>query len=148
MTVISDSCYSGTGSRELDRMKLLPPEHREYSFPRYLDPKFLPDDTKSASLPDALETRPNGRIAYPESGMNHLFLSGCLDSEVSWDVEIDGTYHGAMSYHAVKAIREAAGNLSYAELAGQLQPMLDAGNYAQHPQLEGPDERKQRSIFT
>lgn len=150
MTVISDSCHSGSGTRG-DIMNLLPPEYRPPDDRRwrFLDPRLLDEAARSAPLlTDPLGTRPKGRIAYPESGLNHVFLSGCLDSEVSWDAKIDGIYHGAMSYHAIKAIREAGAELTYGELAGRLQPMLDAALYNQHPQLEGPDERKQRRLFT
>jgi metacaspase-1 len=93
-------------------------------------------------------TKPRTRIAFPESGMNHVLLSGCRDDEVSWDAKIEGTYNGAMSYHALKAIRDAGSTITYAELAERLQTMLDDAGYDQHPQLEGPDEMKQRQVFS
>ncbi len=80
--------------------------------------------------------------------MNHVLLSGCRDVEVSWDAKIGGTYHGAMSYHALKAIRDAGSQITWAELAERLQVMLDDAGYDQHPQLEGPDDSKQRQVFT
>jgi metacaspase-1 len=76
-----------------------------------------------------------------------VLLSGCRDDEVSWDAKIEGTYNGAMSYHALKAIRDAGSTITYAELAERLQTMLDDAGYDQHPQLEGPDEGKQRQVF-
>ena len=147
MTVISDSCYSGSVTRAMDITRLGQPEH-EYLKRRFLDPKLLADAARTEPLPDAPGIRPRGRMAYPESGMNHVLLSGCMDWEISFDAQIEGIFQGAMSYHAIKAIRDGGANLTYAELHERLQPMLDAAYYRQHPQLEGPDELKQRSIFT
>jgi hypothetical protein len=147
MTVITDSCYSGSVTRAMDMTRLGQPEESHLKR-RFLDPSLLADGARSKPLPDAPGIRPKGRMAFPESGMNHVLLSGCMDWEVSWDAPIDGVFHGAMSYHAIKAIRDAGANLTYAELHERLQPMLDAARYHQHPQLEGPAELKQRAIFT
>lgn len=150
MTVISDSCYSGSNTRAPVN-DLLPPRYRiqEDLRIRFLNPALIPDLARRGPiLADPAGTRPRTRVAYPESGMNHVLLSGCRDSEVSWDAKIEGTYHGAMSYHALKAIREAGPSITYSELAERLQTMLDDAGYDQHPQLEGPDERKQRPVFS
>jgi hypothetical protein len=152
MTVISDSCHSGSGTRDASRLLSLLPEQfrpRDGRRPRYLNPRLLANAARNApALADSLGAPPRGRVAYPESGMNHVLLSGCLDSEVSWDANIEGTPHGAMSYHTIKAIRDAGATITYAELADLVQPLLDAAGYVQHPQTEGPDELKQRQLFT
>ena len=85
---------------------------------------------------------------YPESGMKEVLLSGSTDKEYSYDANIEGTFHGAMTYHAIKAISDAGYEMTYAELHTQLLPMLDAAGFPQHPQLEGKDESKARQIFT
>ena len=43
--------------------------------------------------------------------MKHVLLSGCRDIEVSYDAYMGGSYHGAMTYHALKAITDARGGL-------------------------------------
>ena len=42
---------------------------------------------------------------YPESGMKEVLLSGSSDKEYSYDASIGGTFHGAMTYHAIKRDR-------------------------------------------
>ena len=150
MTVISDSCHSGSNTRAPVN-ELLPPTYRiaDDLRVRFLNPALIPDLARRGPiLADPRGTRPRTRIAFPESGMNHVLLSGCRDVEVSWDAKIEGTYHGAMSYHALKAIRDGGSTITYAELAARLQTMLDDAGYDQHPQLEGPNEAKQRRVFT
>lgn len=150
MTVISDSCHSGSNTRAPVN-DLLP---AKYQIPedlriRFLNPALIPDLARRGPiLADSRKTSPRTKIAFPESGMNHVLVSGCRDDEVSWDAKIGSTYHGAMSYHALKAIRDAGSTITYAELAERLQTMLDDAGYEQHPQLEGSDERKQRQVFT
>jgi hypothetical protein len=150
MTVISDSCHSGSNTRAPVN-ELLPPKYHTADDLRirFLNPALIPQLARSGPiLADPRRAVPRTRIVFPESGMNHVLLSGCRDDEVSWDAKIDGTYHGAMSYHALKAIRDAGSTITYAELVGRLQTMLDDAGYDQHPQLEGPDERKNRQVFT
>jgi hypothetical protein len=149
MTVISDSCHSGSNTRAAVN-ELLPPRYQtaEDLRIRFLNPALIPDLARRGPiLADPRGTRPRTRIVFPESGMNHVLLSGCRDDEVSWDAKIEGTYHGAMSYHALKAIRDGGSSITYSELAERLQQMLDDAGYAQHPQLEGPDEAKRRQVF-
>lgn len=87
---------------------------------------------------------------YPESGMKEILLSGCKSSQTSADAYIDpvNMFYGAMSYYALKTIKDADYKLTYAELHEQLLPVLEAEMYDQIPQLEGKDENKQRQIFT
>ena len=150
MTVISDSCHSGSNTR--GRVNdLLPAKYQiaEDLRIRFLNPALMPELARRGPiLADPMAAKPRTRIAFSESGMNHVLLSGCRDVEVSWDAKIDGTYHGAMSYHALKAIRDAGSTITYAELAERLQAMLDDAGYDQHPQLEGPDDGKQRQVFS
>lgn len=149
MTVISDSCHSGTNTRAPVN-DLLPARYHtaEDLRIRFLNPALIPDVARRGPiLADPMGTKPRTRIVHPESGMNHVLLSGCRDDEVSWDANIEGTYNGAMSYHALKAIRAAGSSITYAQLAERLQTMLDDAGYEQHPQLEGPDEAKQKQVF-
>jgi hypothetical protein len=53
-----------------------------------------------------------------------------------------------MTYHTLAAIRAANYQITYGQLHDRLQPMLDDGGYAQHPQLEGSNANKRRQLFT
>jgi metacaspase-1 len=144
LTVISDSCFSGTVTRAA-----LAENIPGLSFPdrrrvRFLNPALI----GRGIISNPIGTAPRGRLAYPQRSMSHLLLTGCNDREYSYDAKIGSSFHGAMTYHAIKAITDAGFKLTYAELARRLQPMLDAAGYWQHPQLEGKSAYKRRSLFT
>ena len=48
--------------------------------------------------------------------MHEVLVSGCRDNQYSYDARIDGTYHGAMTYFALRTIEEANYKLTYEEL--------------------------------
>lgn len=77
--------------------------------------------------------------------MKDVLLSGCTDKEYSYDANIGGTYHGAMTYYALKAIREAPDTLTYNQLHSRTTSLIE--DYPQHPQLEGSNANKRRKLF-
>lgn len=125
LVVISDSCFSGSVTR------LVPEKAR---------PRFLP-------MPGFLEGRTvRKRFLLPESGMPELLISGCTDSEYSYDAEIDGRYNGAMSAMAIRVIRQNPG-LTYNEFYTRLRGILPSSDFPQTPQLEGSDLHKGTLLF-
>ena len=80
--------------------------------------------------------------------MREILISGCGDREVSYDALIDGDHHGAMTYHAIRAIREAGPQLTYRELGARLTQSVPAAGYPQHPQVEGMSQNLDRALFT
>jgi hypothetical protein len=144
LTVISDSCFSGSVTRAALADNIPGLSFKDHRRVRFLNPALL----GRGIIHDPIRTAPTGKLAFPQGTMNHLLLSGCTDHEYSYDAQIGGTYHGAMTYHAIKAITSARFKLTYAGLAKRLQPMLDKAGYYQHPQLEGKSATKQRQLFT
>jgi metacaspase-1 len=144
LVVISDSCFSGTLTRAAVAENIpgmATPDARRI---RFLSPALL----GRAVITNPIARVPKERVAFPESGMNHILMSGASDHEYSYDAAIDGAFHGAMTYHAIKAISAAGYRLTYAELHDRLQPMLEAAGYFQHPQLEGKASMKDRQLFS
>ncbi len=144
LTIISDSCHSGTVTRAAvseNLPGLRTPDDRRV---RFLNPALRGDPV----LPNPWKAQPKRWEKYPESRMKEILLSGCTDKEYSYDALIHGTYHGAMTYHAIKAIQEANYRLTYSQLATRLAYLIDEAGYNQHPQLEGARANKQRLIFT
>jgi hypothetical protein len=143
LTVISDSCHSGTVTRASvsDNLPgLRTPDDRRV---RFLNPALRGDPV----LENPWKARPTRFEKYPESGMNEVLLSGCTDREYSYDAFIDGQYHGAMSYYALRVIRDANYRLTYAQLHARVSHLVDDGGYPQHPQLEGKQQNKRSQIF-
>jgi hypothetical protein len=136
LSVISDSCHSGSVTRVMVN---------EYRRNRQLNPRVFGGKELS---PNELRTARAKKEKYPESGMKEILLSGCKSNQTSADAYINNDYHGAMSYHAIKAITDANYNLTYADLHERLLSMLADENYDQEPQLEGKDEFKSRRVFT
>ncbi len=139
LTVISDSCHSGSVTRAV-APAIVPPPRLRLLRPREFG---LPD------LPDAqlAGLRSKHRKGHPQSRMREILLSGCKATEYSYDAQIGGTYHGAMTYYAIEAIREANYQITYAELAQRVNEKLMAEGYQQTPQLEGKMKNKRRQIF-
>jgi hypothetical protein len=144
MTVISDSCFSGTVTRvalgsNIPGLRL--PDDRRV---RFLSPALRGDPV----LPNPWKAKPKSATSHPESAMKEVLLTGSNDKEYSYDALIDGTYHGAMSYHALKAIRDANYKLTYSQLGSRVGYLVEEAGYPQHPQLEGNRRSKRRQLFT
>lgn len=141
LTVISDSCHSGTVTRAIP---IVPPSIADNIRMRFLDPHLRGD----RELRNPYRAKANRRQEYPEEEMKELLLAGCKDIEYSYDARILGNYHGAMTYYALQAIREANFKITYDALLKRVTKLLEAAGFPQHPQLEGKRENKQRQIFS
>lgn len=149
LTVISDSCHSGNVTRVWVPEILPGYESKDDRRVRFLSPvMWRGPETPGAILPDARSATPRRPETYTQETMAHVLISGCMDVEVSYDAMIEDKYHGAMSFHALKAIHEANYEITYRDLAARLVPMVTAAGYPQHPQLEGRSDLKARQIFT
>jgi hypothetical protein len=142
LTVILDNCFSGTATRAAVG-EILPglrtPDDRRV---RFLSPALRGKPV----LSNPWTAKPKGKQKYPESKMKEILLSGCTDKEYSYDAYFNGIYHGAMTFYAIQAIREANYNLTYSQLHQRLRTLIE--DYPQHPQLEGKASNKKRPIFT
>lgn len=123
---IMDCCFSGTITRAIDQKSRFKPIFSE------VDSEGLPVERKRRKLRDT------------QSGMNHLVLTGCSDTQTSADAFINGSFNGALTYAAMKFIE---GGISYKEWHQRLSKWLKDKNYSQTPQLEGPDWMKNECIF-
>jgi hypothetical protein len=143
LTVISDSCFSGTVTRAAVS-EIIPglrtPDDRRV---RFLNPALM----GMKVLQNPWKAKPKGKAKYPESKMKDVLLSGCTDKEYSYDALIDGMYHGAMTYYALKAIEEANYQITLQQLEKRVNFLLDQNQYNQHPQLEGKTANKKKLIF-
>ncbi len=135
LTVILDSCHSGTGTR------LVFNPAQGYRKERFLAPK----EFGGVELENPQQAKVAGKL--PQSKMREILLSGCKSTEYSYDAQIGGVFHGAMTYYAIDAIRRANYRISYADLAPRLNATLEAEGFDQHPQLEGRYAHKKRLIF-
>jgi len=125
LVVISDSCFSGSVTR------------------------FIPENAKPRFMP--VENISTGRLIrqrflLPEMSMPEILISGCSDSEYSYDAKIDGRYNGAMSAMALSVIKQNP-KVTYKEFYTSLRKLLPSSEYPQTPQLEGSDVNKNTLLF-
>jgi metacaspase-1 len=125
LVMFSDSCFSGTVTRIL-------PEHTK--------PRFMPN--KNVSPTRVVRQH----FLLPETNMPELLVSGCSDSEYSYDAEIDGRYNGAMTAMALRVIKQDPG-VTYNEFFAGLRVLLPSKDYPQTPQMEGSNAHKSTLLF-
>jgi metacaspase-1 len=134
LVAVLDNCHSGTGTRG-------PSANAR---PRFLPPGCRGERERAGGLAGSPTTAPDPAA---EEAMREILLSGCMAHESSYDDLIEGTYHGAMTFHALATIREYRYRLTYDQLHRRLLARLGQAGYDQHPQLEGPAARKQQQVF-
>ena len=125
LVVISDSCFSGSVTRIA---------------PEPATPRFIPPAISTAGM---VPRRP---FLLPEADMPEILITGCTDSEYSYDAEFDGRPNGAMTASAIRVILQNP-NLTYREFYAGLRNLLPSRDYPQTPQLEGSDANKDRKLF-
>jgi hypothetical protein len=142
LTVIMDCCHSGTNTRAL-RSPDAP------SIPRYLpNPWDLLAVESGRRLRGTVkgELRGSPRAVRRKrdivtADISDVLVTGCRDTQTSADAYIGGSYNGALTYHLVKAIKQAKGKLTYRELHQRTVALLKQADFDQIPQLEGRKPR-------
>lgn len=139
ITVILDSCHSGSGTRRIDlpnapRIRLAPIDNR-------LPPADLDIDLLAAS-----STRGAGPSGWVTASTSHVLLAGCRDRELSneyWakNEGQEGVWHGALTHFTLQALRQMAPGITYAELHERVAAQVKAIYRDQTPQCEGNRDR-------
>jgi metacaspase-1 len=125
LVIISDSCFSGSVTRLA----------AEKAVPRFIPP-VVSTEGRTAKR----------SFLIPEADMPEILISGCSDSEYSYDAEFNGRPNGAMSAYAIQVIKQNP-NVTYREFFASLRTLLPSKDYPQSPQLEGSDANKDRKLF-
>jgi len=137
LTAILDNCHSGSGTRAPAGPGTL------YRRARYMDPQHA-----GAPAEWSPRGKSRGGAKYPESQMRELLLAGCRSDESSYDADLEGKFHGAMTFYALRVIEAANYRLTYEDLVRRVKRRLTAAEFDQHPRIEGRDANKGRQIFT
>jgi hypothetical protein len=125
LVVISDSCFSGTVTRLA---------------PDFARPRYMPVGEISVSAVA------RSHFLLPEADMPEILVSGCTDSEYSYDADINGRPNGAMSAMALSVIKQNP-QATYREFYTNLRKLLPSTQFPQSPQLEGSEANKDRVLF-
>ncbi len=131
VVLLSDSCHSGSVTR------MGPPQGADRGRVRFLPPAtFLSDDkvARAAKVEKA-----------PARGMSRgtaLLISGCMDTEYSYDASFDDRPNGAFTRAAIDALSALPDDATYANWFKAIREVLPNPNYPQTPQLMA--SRRQR----
>jgi len=149
LTMISDSCHSGTVTRAIE-----PPDAPllERYLPSPWDLATVESGrdltaTTRGTLHKATEEERKARDIVPVD-IPEVLISGCRADQTSADAHISGGYAGALTYHLVEALTEAGTPLSYRDLHDQTCKKLKRGRYEQVPQLEGSEARLEQPFLS
>jgi metacaspase-1 len=153
LTMISDSCHSGT----VTRAAAGEPEAADAPRARFLPiGNWLPE----ARLPRAIVGSSKVRLAAGAAGSpfakamlrraDDLLLAGCEEgpNNYSYDAMIRGRPNGAFTYYALKALAELPAHATYAQWHKAIHPKyLPTMSYPQSPRLVGSAAARRRVVF-
>jgi len=129
LSMISDSCHSGTISKDLNTMErfIVPPQE-------FLQAIF----TTKNLITNSIGRREDGR---PQ---RHVLLSGCKSTQTSMSVIIDNNWHGILTYSFVATLSEDdSWTSAYSKTVSKLKSL----GYEQDPQLTGEKDLLNRKVF-
>jgi pimeloyl-ACP methyl ester carboxylesterase len=140
VTVILDSCHSGSGTRRLKE----PGAALSRRIP--VDDRPPPADL-DADLLAGIASRGAGSSGWASEGITHVLLAGCRDHEESneyWarDDQQSGIWHGALSYFTLKQLGHMQPGMTYSELHERVAAQVNAEYPTQMPQCEGDRDRQ------
>lgn len=121
-----DSCFSGTATRNL----IGKVSHRA----RFVQPIWITKKPKAEKVFKFLA----------EEDMIEILVSGCKDSEYSYDAYIGLRWNGAFTRYAIDALQPG---LTFIEWYQALRKKLPSSKYPQTPQLEGSLDNKGLIVF-
>jgi len=126
ITVILDSCFSGTATRAM-------------LYGKVRKVRFRPP--KEPLIPFVGHKKPYLK-ALDEESMNHILLSGCSDSEYSYEDENGGVFTSLLC-EIIDYYKQSADPINFLEFAKDIASKLPSNEFPQSPQVEGPEKLKQ-----
>lgn len=136
---ISDSCHSGTVARAVPNFL----DTDEDPVARYLAPEvFIQDDFV---LEAARRVENCSNVCQPPAAA--VLMSGCKDTEYSYDANFKGKPNGAFTYIALQELAKLSTEATYAEWFRAIRRTLPHARYPQTPQLQGNKLQKKWKIF-
>lgn len=121
LTIMLDSCNSGTGARSV-------------ATPRNIEADTRQPPAGIAASPAASSTEGNDDLMA--LGRNYVLISGSRADQLSNEDRFDGSIQGALTYHFVQAAKSNTGS-TYRSLFPQVVSQVKARFPYQDPQIEG-----------
>jgi hypothetical protein len=127
VTFIFDSCHSGTAIRGAGLARTVEPDDRPPT-----EQESIPGPTARGVNEGLNDLRP--------ADAQYALISGCTANEQSYETQVDGQSHGALTWNLTDQIRKAGPDATYRDIMDLVKTQVSATYPVQHPQLEGPGE--------
>jgi len=141
ITIISDSCHSGSVTREFFPERSI---RKGYKKSKFIQPKDL---SFAATINNYSVKKRAMTGSIPEEQMREVLISGCKSDEYSYDAFIKGRNNGAFT-RACLDILNKSNTMTYAQFYQELCKSLPTNNFPQTPQLEGNTVNKNKIMFS
>ena len=145
LVMISDSCNSGTVSKfaPITTPPAIQGIKARHTAVRFLPPAAFLTRSETARFGIRREVRrssPPGRNAG-------LLLSGCQETEYSYDAWFRGRPNGAFTFVALRTLAKLPKSATYADWYEAIREMLPSQQYPQTPNLYGPKSMKKWKVL-
>ncbi len=145
ITLIFDSCHSGTISRDAfgELTRYLEPDLRTDSGrPKpSVSPEAIAELKQAFQTPASRDVGPTGFLPMDSS---YVLMAGCADKERSFEYRArtaGSVPHGALTFFLLKEIASAQPGETYRDVFERAEARITSIYSSQHPQLEGDADR-------
>lgn len=139
VTLIFDSCHSGTAARASATPRAAPPDCRGCSGPACgkCEGSARLGSRSAPSQPPRQRDGARGYVGFGPDELSYVLISGAASDEFSYERVIDGKPMGALTWALTRALWQAPPGTSYRDVMAQVAAEVTSSLPAQHPQLEG-----------
>jgi len=124
ITLIFDSCHSGTVSRDVSGLAREAPKDKRQ--PPATPPAYALSER-------GMEDESDLRL----KNVNYVLIAGCLSIEKSFELRENGKEYGTLTYYLVEALKNAGAKATYRDVMDKVRSRVSTKYPNQHPQLEG-----------
>jgi Caspase domain len=140
ITAILDSCFSGTGLRDIVVQS-------RYTAPdlRFGNGASPPTLYKSAVGIGSRDASPD-LSGFANSGVHYVLIAGARTDQKSYEYKVDGEFHGALTFFLTQELNKPSAQArTYRDIMDQVIPTVNSKYPLQTPQLEG--DRLSQQVF-
>jgi len=140
ITVILDSCHSGSGTRDLPIDESMPLSREIEPDERPLPPEVA---AKMARLAGGNRSVTPSVAGWTPGDMPYVLIAGCRDEQLSREYEGSPTlWNGALTYFALEFLKRMPPTATYRDLHETVSAQVNGIYKSQEPQCEGQRDRK------
>ncbi|MER3588884.1 MAG: peptidase C14 caspase catalytic subunit p20, partial [Mastigocladus sp. ERB_26_1] len=135
VVVILDCCHSGSGTRDIEvNVRQAPTDYRDRPLSSYIFAQENINFVEELPTSRSLDKKITG-VVLPKG--RHVMLSACRDYEQAKEYKAeDGKSRGAFSYFLLQTLEKTNGNITYRDLARNLNALISGKLKEQSPQID------------